>query len=157
MGKNILLFSIFILLVSCGNQTITTYNDTIVVAHDKLIKINADFFYKCESFVGKPESKQTFKKLIEETKVKIAETKKPVEELIPIKDHGFRDAILEMFSKSEDSMATFSYKAGIITGQTSQQEAIDLFMKEYELFNELDVEIRDIQSRYAYYNNAQLR
>jgi len=69
------LLTFLVVLTSCNNQTITSYNNTIVAAHEELLKINEDFSSQYEVFIGKPKSKAEFQKLIAATKIKIEEAK----------------------------------------------------------------------------------
>jgi hypothetical protein len=151
------LLSFLVLLTSCNNQTITNYNNTIVAAHEELLKINKDFSSQYETFIGKPKSKAQFQKLIELTRGKIAEAKKPVEGLIPINDEGMRDKVLDMFLAYDNSMYVFNLKSNIITNPTTKEEAYMLFLTEFQKLKTLDDEIREIQITYAQNNNSQLR
>lgn len=157
--KNASLFFLLSLffLTSCNNQTITSYNNTIVASHEQLLKINEDFSSQYESFIGKPESKAAFQKLVAATKTKIAEAQKPVDALIPINDEGMRDKVLEMFLAYNNSMYVFNLKSDVITNPAKKEEALMLFLTEFQKLKTLDDEIREIQITYAQNNNSQLR
>lgn len=153
----IFLLSFLVVFTSCNNQTITSYNNTIVAAHEELLKINQDFSSQYEVFIGKPKSKAQFQKLIAASKIKIAEAKKPVEALIPINDEGMRDKVLEMFLACNNTMYVFNLKSDMITNPAKKEEALMLFLTEFQKLKTLDDEIREIQITYAQNNNSQLR
>lgn len=153
----LILLTASLLITSCNQQTLESYNDTIVLAHKNLLQTNDDFYGNCEKYLGKPESKKELLKLIEETKNKLSEARKPVEALVPFKDHGLRKTILEMYSNSQDSMDFFAANANLITDPDTQNKAVALFAVEYSKFIELDKLIKELQVQYAYYNNGTLR
>lgn len=145
------------LLTGCNQQTIESYNETIVLAHTILLDINNDFYGNCKNFLGKPESKKELLQLIEKTKKKLTEARKPVEALVPFEDHGMRSTILEMYSDTEDAMYLYAAKADVITEPDSREAAAFLFAKEHSKLEELDKLIRELQVQYAYYNKCNLR
>jgi hypothetical protein len=153
----LILLSLSMVITSCNQQTITSYNNTIVKAHTILISTNEDFFSRSRTYFAKPESKKEFLQLIEETKIKIAEGRKPVEELVEFKDHGLRKTILEMYSNSQDTMDIFKTYADMITSPGHEVEKADLLVKEYSKLIELDQLIKELQVQYAYDNKTELR
>jgi len=159
MKKTILLILITVaaLFTSCNQQTLESYNNAIVLAHKNLLLTNDAFFTNAEKYLGKPESKKELLQLIEETKNKLKEDKKPVEALVPFKDHGLRSTILEMYTNTEDSMTLFAANAALITGTDTRNKALQLFAGEYSKLTELDTLIKELQVQYAYYNNGKLR
>ena len=158
--KKLFVFFIAYLLISlssCGNQTNKSYNDTIVLAHEELTNINSEFYSKSKSMLTNSNSKEVFIKLIQNTKERLIEAKKPVEELIEIQnDHGLRKTILEMFSCVEDSMNEYNFKIDLLVDPKSKMESTIIIVKEIKKLNELDVLIKELQIQYAYYNNAKL-
>ena len=158
--KKIVVFSLLsfiVLLSSCNNQTIVAYNDTIVSAHEKLLTINKDFSLQFESFIDKPKSKAEFLKLITETNAKIADAKKPVDELTPFDDEGMRQKMLEMFDAYDHTMSVFKAKAADVIDPSKKGESIMLLLSEFNKLKVLNDEIQEIQVRYANNNNTQLR
>lgn len=153
----LILLSLSMVITSCNQQTITSYNNTIVKAHTILISTNEDFFSRSRTYFGKPESKKEFLQLIEETKIKIAEGRKPVDELVEFKDHGLRKTILEMYSNTQDTMDIFKTYADMITSPGHEVEKADLLVKEYSKLIELDQLIKELQVQYAYDNKTELR
>jgi phosphoenolpyruvate synthase/pyruvate phosphate dikinase len=153
----LILLSLSMVITSCNQQTITSYNNTIVKSHAILIRANEDFFTQSRAYFGKTESKKEFLQLIEETKSKIAEGRKPVEELVEFKDHGLRKTILEMYSNSQDSMDAFKASADMITSPGHETETAALLEREYSKLIELDQLIKELQVQYAYYNKTELR
>lgn len=153
----LILLMISSLFTSCNQQTLESYNDTIVLAHKILLQINDNFYSNCEKYLGKPESKKELLKVIEETKNKLNEARKPVEALVQFKDHGLRKTLLEMYSNSQDSMDLLAFKANIITEPNTRDKALILFATEYSKLAELDKLIKELQVQYAYYNNGTLR
>lgn len=148
----------FIMCVSsCNNQTIVSYNNTIVSAHEELLKINQDFSLQYEQFLEKSKSKTEFLALISKTKTRIAEAKKTVEALILINDEGLRAKMLDMFDAYDNSMLVFKVKIDTLTNPALKSEAIMLLLTEFNKLKELDDEIREIQVRYAANNNTQIR
>jgi hypothetical protein len=153
----LILLSFSMVITSCNQQTIISYNNTIVKAHSVLISTNEDFFAKSRTYFGKPESKKEFLQLIEETKIKIAEGRKPVDELVEFKDHGLRKTILEMYSNSQNTMDIFKTYADMITSPGHETQTADLLEREYSKLIELDQLIKELQVQYAYYNKTELR
>lgn len=159
MKKTIFLFLAILsaTLTSCNQQTLESYNNTIVFAHQKLIYTNDHFFKESSEYIGNPKSKNLLVNLIKETKRKLNEGKKPVEDLVPFKDHGLRRTILEMYSNTEDSMDFYAANVDLITDPNSREKAAKLFREQILKFSELDQLIRDLQVQYAYYNKGKLR
>ncbi|MRX69204.1 hypothetical protein SAMN06265349_104110 [Flavobacterium resistens] len=159
MKKTILFFLIIFsfAITSCNQQTLETYNNTIVRAHQKLLFINDNFYEKATTYIGKPESKKLLADLIEETKRKVIEDRKAVENLVPFKDHGLRRTILEMYSSTENAMFFYAANTDLITKTGNAEKAFKLFEKPLSEFRELDQLIRELQVQYAYYNKGQLR
>jgi YesN/AraC family two-component response regulator len=153
----LILLMVSSLITSCNQQTLESYNDTIVLAHKILLETNNNFYVNCEKYLGKPESKKELLKLIAETKNKLSEARKPVEALVPFKDHGLRKTILEMYTNSQDSMDFFAANVNLITEPDTRNKALTLFAVEYSKFVELDKLIKELQVQYAYYNNGTLR
>lgn len=155
--KFIFIVSLIMCISSCNNQTIVSYNNTIVSAHEELLKINQDFSMQYEQFLEKSKSKAEFMALISKTKTRIAEAKKTVEALIPINDEGLRAKMLDMFDAYDNSMLVFKVKIDTLTNPALKSEAIMLLLTEFHKLKELDDEIREIQLQYAANNNTQIR
>ena len=98
-----------------------------------------------------------FLQLIEETKIKIAEGRKPVDELVEFEDHGLRKTILEMYSNSQNTMDIFKTYADMITSPGHETLTVDLLEREYSKLIELHQLIKELQVQYAYYNKTELR
>ncbi|MFB9077892.1 hypothetical protein ACFFLS_04400 [Flavobacterium procerum] len=158
MKKTTLLILLFVSVIfsSCNQQTLESYNNTIVASHSTLFDATNNFYEKCENYIGKPESKKDLLKLIKETKAKLVEGRKPVDALTPFKDHGLRDTMLEMYTSSEQSMDSFAANADVVTG-SDLEKAMILFKGEYDRLIELDTLIKELQVQYAYDNKGELR
>ncbi|MEN2414696.1 hypothetical protein [Flavobacterium mesophilum] len=159
MKKTILLFLIIFscVLISCNQQTIETYNNTVVHAHDELFLINNNFYKEAANYIGNPKSKKLLTNLIEDTKRKTEEGRKSVEDLVPFKDHGLRRTILEMYDATEDAMYLYEANAAMITADGNSEKVAKLFEEHIVKYRELDQLIRELQVQYAYYNKLQLR
>jgi hypothetical protein len=159
MKKTILLLLVAVCasISSCNQQTLETYNNTIVVAHKNLIYTNDAFFKENSTYIGDPKSKNPLIRLIKETKRKVIEDRKPVEDLVPFKDHGLRRTILEMYANTEDSMDLYAANIDLITDPESGEKTAKLFREQILKFAELDQLIRELQVQYAYYNKGTLR
>lgn len=159
MKKTILLLLAIIAatITSCNQQTLESYNDTIVLAHKELLYTNDNFYKEMKSYIGNPESKNLLVNLIKETRIKINEGKKPVEALVPFTDHGLRRTILEMYSSTEDAMDLYAVNVDLITKKGNEEKTAKLLGGQISKFTELDQLIRELQVQYAYYNNGKLR
>jgi hypothetical protein len=159
MKKTILLFLAIVAatITSCNQQTLETYNNTIVLAHKELLYTNDNFYKEAASYIENPESKNLLVNLIKETKIKINEGRKPVEALVPFTDHGLRRTILEMYSSTEDAMDLYAANVDLITKKGNEEKTAKLFGEQISKFTELDQLIRELQVQYAYYNNGKLR
>jgi len=141
---------------SCGVQTLSTYNETIVSVHQELFTIYNDFYEQYDKIIGKPNSKQELNKLIDSTKLKLIDAQKPLDELIVIKDHGLKRTLIDMYNKFDDSLDLYKEKVDFFSDPTKQNEASVLILKEFDEFNSLDVLLKELQVRFAYYNKAKL-
>lgn len=157
MKKTVLLFlAVFATITSCNQHTLETYNNTIVIAHKNLIYTNDAFFKETSTYIGDPKSKNLLINLIKETKRKVNIDRKPVEDLIPFKDHGLRRTILEMYANTEDSMDLYAANIDLIIDPESREKTAKLFKDQILKFAELDQLLRELQVQYAYYNNGKL-
>ncbi|KAF2515388.1 hypothetical protein EYY60_02560 [Flavobacterium zhairuonense] len=160
MKKITLLLVLFVSVVftGCGEQTTTSYNNQIVEAHKKLFDANDAFLSSSLNFIGKPESKKDFLKLIASTRNKLVAAQKPVDLLAPLNtDHGLRKTMLEMFDLSIASMDGFEANIDMLTTKDNEEKAATMMQGAFSGLLELDKEIKAIQVEYADANNAQLR
>lgn len=146
------------MFTSCNQRTTVSYNDTIVEAHKQLFEANDAFITRSLNFIGKPESKKEFLKLITATRNKLVEARKPVELLDPLsKDHGLRKTMLDMFSSSINSMDGFEINIDLMTAKDNETKAATMLQGAFTEILELDKLIKELQVEYAQENNAQLR
>jgi len=160
MKKITLLFLLVVsaTFISCNQRTTQSYNDQIVEAHSKLFQANDEFLRGSLTFVGKPESKKDFLKLITATRNKLVEAKKPIELLDPLStDHGLRKTMLDMFSSSINSMDALEINVDMLVAKNNEEKAATLLQGAFTEILELDEVIKEAQAEYASANNAQLR
>ncbi|MEN2414694.1 hypothetical protein [Flavobacterium mesophilum] len=160
MKKITFLFLLFVSVVftGCGEQTTTSYNNQIVEAHKKLFEANDTFLNNSLNFIGKPESKKEFLKLIASTRNKLVAAQKPVDLLAPMNtDHGLRKTMLDMFDLSIASMDGFEANIEVLTSKGNEEKAATMVQGAFSGLLDLDAEIKAIQVEYADANNAQLR
>lgn len=154
---------LFLLLVataftSCNQQTTTSYNNQIVDAHKKLFEANDEFLNGSLNFIGKPESKKEFLKLIASTRNKLIAAQKPVDLLVPLQtDHGLRKTMLNMFTSSITAMDGFEMNIDILTAKDNEEKAAVMLQGAFSEIIDLDAQIKEMQVEYADSNNAQLR
>jgi hypothetical protein len=155
----ILILTCFIILFSsCQNTQVNNYNETIVASHDQLNSIGADFSSKLQTFVGKPERKEEFKKFIKQVREKIILIRKPVEDLAPQQDADFRKNALNLFDKYETLILTLNLKADLICAAPSSDNTIMLdVLDKIKNIEFAEQELIKSQYNYAEKNNMSLR
>lgn len=144
-------------LTSCGNKTIENHNDTIVLAHNELIKIDESLSNGLTKYFGKPELKEDLKKFLSEKREQLIAGRKPVENLADFKDSNMKEYCLDLFDRYESLLLTMNLKVDVITGPNANFEMVSMFINEFEKIDEAEKDLKEAQLRYASNNNVQLR
>lgn len=152
------LLLISFLFSACGNQTLQTYNDTIVTSYNELNNITKDLTPKIGTYAGKPEKLAEFKKTLEGYRKKLLEARKPVENLVPIKDADFRKNCLDLFDDYESLLLTLNLKADKFTAlPTPENDVTGIIFERLKSIEESNKVLLESQYRFAEQNNAHLR
>lgn len=145
------------LFLGCGNPTLSDYNETIVVSYNKLNEINKDITPKLELYVGKPEKLAEFKKIIQGYRETLLEARKPVDDLVPIKDSGFRRNCQDLFDNYETLLLTLNLQAEKFTAPpTPDNNIMDIILEKLKNISEAEQQLKESQYRFAEQNNARL-
>lgn len=153
--------SVFVLILmifsSCGNKTIENHNDTIVLAHDEIIKIDESISKAIPNYLGQPEKKENLKKFLKEKRELLLKARKPVEDLADFKDSGMKKKCLKIFDQYESLILTMNLRVDSLSSPTSNYNVFDGFLDEFKKIDEAEFELREAQQNYASQNNVQLR
>ncbi len=148
---------ILMIFSSCGNKTIESHNDTIVLAHNEIIKIDESMSKGITQYFGKPEQKENLKKFLKEKRELLLKARKPIEDLADFEDSGMKKKCLKIFDEYESLILTMNLKADSLSSPSANFNVFDSFLEEFKKIDEAEMELREAQQNYASQNNVQLR